>query len=123
MSKTLEEVREIFSAAQKIQQSLQPQMTKEKIVQNQKSMITPDEMRARRLSQPKTTLEEVVEQVSKSLGGQKSKSKGAKCDCGHYSEDHHNGEGWCHSSTHKNPGKCGCTFYHPNVKSINKKNK
>ena len=30
------------------------------------------------------------------------------CDCGHYSKDHYISEGYC--------DKCGCTWYHPNIK-------
>lgn len=44
-----------------------------------------------------------------------------KCDCGHRQKDHHANEGWCHSSTHKTPGKCGCTWFHPNVNYIKRK--
>ena len=49
--------------------------------------------------------------------------KNVKCNCGHRSKDHHNGEGWCHSSTHENPGQCGCTFFYPNDSYIIQKNK
>jgi len=38
-----------------------------------------------------------------------------KCDCGHYPKDHYNREGHC--------DKCGCTWYHPNVKYIKRKQK
>jgi hypothetical protein len=38
-----------------------------------------------------------------------------KCDCGHYPKDHHAGEGWC--------GKCGCTWYYPNIQYIKKMKK
>ena len=44
-----------------------------------------------------------------------------KCDCGHRQNDHHTNEGWCHSSNHKNPRQCGCTWFHPNVKYITRK--
>jgi len=43
-----------------------------------------------------------------------------KCDCGHTQKDHHQGTGSCHDSTHKHHGKCGCTWFHPNVKYIQK---
>jgi hypothetical protein len=43
-----------------------------------------------------------------------------KCDCGHPRKDHYNG-GWCHDSSHKNSGACGCTWFHPNVKYIKRK--
>jgi len=45
-----------------------------------------------------------------------------KCDCGHTQKDHYAGEGWCHHSKHKNPGKCGCTWFYPNMKYIKNKN-
>ena len=35
-----------------------------------------------------------------------------KCDCGHYSKEHYLGEGCC--------DECGCTWYYPNVKWIQK---
>ena len=41
-----------------------------------------------------------------------------KCDCGHTSKDHYLREGACHDSSHKSPGKCGCTWFYPNVKYI-----
>lgn len=41
-----------------------------------------------------------------------------KCDCGHRKPDHYNNEGWCHHPQHVNHGKCGCTFFHPNVKYV-----
>jgi hypothetical protein len=44
-----------------------------------------------------------------------------KCDCGHKQKDHYAKEGWCHSLTHINSGKCGCTWFHPNVKYIRRK--
>lgn len=43
-----------------------------------------------------------------------------KCDCGHTQKDHYQGTGWCHHSGHENPGKCGCTWYHPNEKYLKK---
>lgn len=43
-----------------------------------------------------------------------------KCDCGHRQVDHY-GLGWCHSSTHKHPGKCGCTWFYPNIRYIQRK--
>jgi len=46
--------------------------------------------------------------------------KNVKCDCGHYAKDHYQGVGWCHDSGHKNPGQCGCTWYHPNTKWVNR---
>ena len=46
-----------------------------------------------------------------------------KCDCGHTQKDHYRGEGWCHDSSHPNPGKCGCTWFHPNVRYIQRKKK
>ena len=46
-----------------------------------------------------------------------------KCDCGHTAKDHYGGWGWCHDSTHPKAGKCGCTFYHPNVHYIRRKQK
>jgi len=42
----------------------------------------------------------------------KGKPLGVKCDCGHYSKDHYNGEGSCN--------KCACTWYHPNHRDITK---
>jgi hypothetical protein len=44
-----------------------------------------------------------------------------KCDCGHKQSDHNNNRGWCHDPQHKNPGQCGCTWFHPNVKYIRRK--
>lgn len=41
-----------------------------------------------------------------------------KCDCGHTQKDHYQGEGWCHHSKHKRAGKCGCTWFWPNVRYI-----
>lgn len=50
--------------------------------------------------------------------------KNVKCDCGHTAKDHYNGEGFCHHSEHAKSGECGCTWFHPNDKLINKqKNK
>lgn len=46
-----------------------------------------------------------------------------KCDCGHRQKDHYQGNGWCHHSQHKNPGGCGCTWFYPNIRYINKKKK
>lgn len=40
-----------------------------------------------------------------------------KCNCGHTKKDHYKG-GWCHSSSHPEAGKCGCTFYAPNDRWI-----
>jgi|GEM_PF-3176013 len=45
------------------------------------------------------------------------------CDCGHLPQDHYQGNGWCHHSKHANPGACGCTWYWPNRKYIEKKMK
>lgn len=44
-----------------------------------------------------------------------------KCDCGHKQKDHFNNEGYCHHSNHKDSGKCGCTWFHPNVGYVKKK--
>lgn len=44
-------------------------------------------------------------------------NKNVKCNCGHTLKDHYQG-GWCHSAGHKNEGDCGCTWFHPNDKSI-----
>lgn len=44
-----------------------------------------------------------------------------KCDCGHTQKDHFQGVGLCHHSKHKQRGKCGCTWFHPNVKCIKSK--
>ena len=33
-----------------------------------------------------------------------------KCNCGHSSKEHYNGEGWC--------TECACTWYYPNDKYI-----
>ena len=44
-----------------------------------------------------------------------------KCDCGHTQKDHYRGEGWCHSSGHPEEGKCGCTWFYPNVRYIRRK--
>lgn len=44
-----------------------------------------------------------------------------KCDCGHPKKDHYQNGGYCHHSTHKNAGGCGCTWFHPNKKYIDKK--
>ena len=41
-----------------------------------------------------------------------------KCDCGHTQKDHFQGNGYCHHSEHKHPGKCGCTWFNPNVKYL-----
>lgn len=46
------------------------------------------------------------------------KHKNIKCDCGHLPKDHNRGEGYCHDSPHPNAGKCGCTWYHPNIKWV-----
>ena len=45
-----------------------------------------------------------------------------KCACGHTQKDHHQTNGWCHSSTHPDSGKCGCTWFHPNNRYIHRKN-
>lgn len=73
----------------------------------------------------KTTIEDKtawIKELKKELN--KSKKKwfhgNIKCDCGHTKKDHYNGEGFCHDSTHKNPGKCGCTWFYPNMKYIKK---
>jgi hypothetical protein len=44
-----------------------------------------------------------------------------KCDCGHRKKDHYDNSGWCHHAGHQNPGKCGCTWYNPNVRYIKRK--
>jgi hypothetical protein len=44
-----------------------------------------------------------------------------KCDCGHKQKDHHQNTGYCHHSQHPESGKCGCTWFHPNVKYVRKK--
>jgi hypothetical protein len=44
-----------------------------------------------------------------------------KCDCGHRRKDHYQNSGFCHHSKHPNQGKCGCTWFHPNVKYIKNK--
>ena len=44
-----------------------------------------------------------------------------KCDCGHRQNDHRANEGWCHDSSHPKAGKCGCTWFHPNVRYIKRK--
>ena len=41
-----------------------------------------------------------------------------KCDCGHRQDDHFQKNGWCHHPQHQNSGKCGCTWFHPNVKYV-----
>lgn len=46
-----------------------------------------------------------------------------KCDCGHYAKDHYNREGWCHHSQHEHKGGCGCTWYYPNYRWIEKQKK
>lgn len=46
-----------------------------------------------------------------------------KCDCGHTQKDHYNGVGFCHDSEHPKAGKCGCTWFHPNVNYIKNKKK
>lgn len=46
-----------------------------------------------------------------------------KCDCGHTQKDHYLGSGFCHDSTHKKAGQCGCTWFHPNVNYIRRKKK
>ena len=38
-----------------------------------------------------------------------------KCDCGHYLKDHFAFGGWC--------TKCSCTWYHPNVRYVNREKK
>lgn len=43
-----------------------------------------------------------------------------KCDCGHTQKDHYRGTGWCHHSQHPKAGECGCTWFHPNVRYIEK---
>jgi hypothetical protein len=43
-----------------------------------------------------------------------------KCDCGHKQVDHHNNAGFCHHKDH-NHKECGCTWFHPNVKYVNRK--
>ena len=50
-------------------------------------------------------------------------NKNVKCDFGHTQKHHYNGEGFCHHSKHLNAGKCGCSWFHPNIKYINKLNK
>lgn len=44
-----------------------------------------------------------------------------KCDCGHTQKDHYENNGWCHHTGHQNPGKCGCTWFHPNRKYVKRK--
>jgi len=44
-----------------------------------------------------------------------------KCDCGHKQKDHFNNEGYCHHSNHSDSGKCGCTWFHPNVSYVKRK--
>lgn len=46
-----------------------------------------------------------------------------KCDCGHYSKDHYLGEGWCHHTQHPKAGECGCTWYYPNYRWLEKQKK
>jgi hypothetical protein len=46
-----------------------------------------------------------------------------KCDCGHIQKDHYQNNGWCHHSEHSNSGKCGCTWFHPNIHYIKNKKK
>jgi len=49
-----------------------------------------------------------------------AKKHGVLCDCGHPARDHYNTEGYCHHSLHPQAGKCGCTWYWPNVKWLEK---
>ena len=46
-----------------------------------------------------------------------------KCDCGNNKKDHYKNEGYCHHSQHPNAGKCGCTWFYPNVEYIKKTTK
>lgn len=63
-----------------------------------------------------------IERIKAWKAARKKIHGNVKCDCGHPQKDHYNG-GWCHSGTHPKAGGCGCTWFHPNVRYINRKNK
>lgn len=69
------------------------------------------------------TLEESLKRIKEWKKVKKKIHGNVKCDCGHPQKDHYNGEGWCHSGTHPKVGECGCTWFHPNVNYIKRRNK
>jgi hypothetical protein len=64
-----------------------------------------------------------IKQARKIIFAANKKFARVKCNCGHYPKDHYQNSGWCHDSSHKNAGQCGCTFYYPNDKYIARQKK
>lgn len=67
----------------------------------------------------KEALRKTVEKVQERLKNLPKKPHGnIKCDCGHTQKDHYLGGGFCHDSKHPRAGRCGCTWFYPNVRYI-----